>query len=52
MIATNFEDRITDQATRKMIGEQISAIAIPPDAIAQPPEIGVSSIVIRPTTQG
>lgn len=60
MTATNFGDSITDQAARKAVGEQISAIAIPPDAIArgilyaieQPPEVDVGSIVIRPTAQG
>ena len=49
-----------DQAAKKAIGEQISEIAIPPDAIArgilyaveQPPEVDVGSIVIRPTAQG
>lgn len=60
MTATSFADSITDQATKKAIGEQISAIAIPPDAIArgilyaieQPPEVDVGTIVIRPTAQG
>lgn len=60
MTATNFADSITDQATKKATGDQISAIAIPPDAIArgilyaieQPPEVDVGSIVIRPTAQG
>lgn len=60
MTATSFGDSITDQAARKAVGEQISAIAIPPDAIArgilyaieQPPEVDVGSIVIRPTAQG
>jgi NADP-dependent 3-hydroxy acid dehydrogenase YdfG len=60
MTATNFGDSITDQAARKAVREQISAIAIPPDAIArgilyaieQPPEVDVGSIVIRPTAQG
>lgn len=60
MTATNFADSITDQAAKKATGEQISAIAIPPDAIArgiafaieQPPEVDVGSIVIRPTAQG
>jgi len=59
MIATNFGDSITDQPTKKMIEEQLGAIAIPPDAIArgilyameQPPEVDVGSIVIRPTAQ-
>jgi len=60
MIATSFGDSITDQPTKKMIEEQLGAIAIPPDAIArgilyaieQPPEVDVGSIVIRPTAQG
>ena len=60
MIATNFSDGITNQPTRRMIEEQLGAIAIPPDAIArgilfaieQPPEVDVGSIVIRPTAQG
>ena len=60
MTATSFGDSITDQVAKKAIGEQISAIAIPPDAIArgilyaieQPPEVDVGSIVIRPTAQG
>jgi NADP-dependent 3-hydroxy acid dehydrogenase YdfG len=60
MIATNFGDSITDQPTKVMIGGQLGAIAIPPDAIArgilyaieQPPEVDVGSIVIRPTAQG
>ncbi|MGN6357007.1 MAG: SDR family oxidoreductase [Novosphingobium sp.] len=60
MTATNFADSITDQATKKATGDQIDAIAIPPDAIAraiafaieQPPEVDVGSIVIRPTAQG
>jgi NADP-dependent 3-hydroxy acid dehydrogenase YdfG len=60
MTATSFGNSITDQATKKVIDEQVSAIAIPPDAIArgilyaveQPPEVDVGSIVIRPTAQG
>ncbi len=60
MIATNFGNSITDQATKRMLGEQLGAIAIPPEAIArsilyaieQPPEVDVGSIVIRPTAQG
>lgn len=60
MTATNFADSITDQTTKETIGEQVSAIAIPPEAIArgifyaieQPPEVDVGSIVIRPTAQG
>lgn len=59
MTATNFGDSITDQPTKQMIGEQLDAIAIPPEAIArgilyaieQPPEVDVGSIVIRPTAQ-
>lgn len=60
MIATNFVDSISDQATKKMIEDRLGAIAISPDAIArgilfaieQPPQIDVGSIVIRPTAQG
>jgi len=60
MIATNFGNGITDEVTKIAIGKQISAVAIPPDAIArgilyaieQPPEVEVGSIVIRPTAQG
>lgn len=60
IVATNFSDSITDRHMRKMIGDQVSATAIPPDAIArgvlyaieQPPEVEVGSIVIRPTAQG
>jgi NADP-dependent 3-hydroxy acid dehydrogenase YdfG len=60
MIATEFTDGITDQATRDATATQANAIAIPPDAIArgilyaieQPPEVDVGSIVIRPTAQG
>lgn len=60
MIATEFTDGITDQATREATASQADEIAIPPDAIArgilyaieQPPEVDVGSIVIRPTAQG
>ena len=60
MTATNFGESITDQPTKTIIEGQVSAIAIPPDAIArgilyaieQPPEVDVGSIVIRPTAQG
>lgn len=60
MTATNFGDGITDLPTKKMIQDQLGAIAIPPGAIArgvlyaveQPPEVDVGSIVIRPTAQG
>ena len=60
MIATNFGDGITDQPIKRMVEDQLNAIAIPPDAIArgilyaieQPPEVDVGSIVIRPTAQG
>lgn len=60
MIATNFVDSITDQATKKQIEARLGNIAISPDAIArgilfaleQPPEVDVGSIVIRPTAQG
>lgn len=59
MIATNFGDGITDPPTKKMIEEQLGAVAISPDAIArgvlyaleQPPEVDIGSIVIRPTAQ-
>ncbi|QUN32394.1 SDR family oxidoreductase (plasmid) [Cupriavidus sp. KK10] len=59
VIATNFGDSITDQATKKLIDERLGGIAISPDAIArgilfaleQPPEVDVGSIVIRPTAQ-
>lgn len=60
VIATNFGDSISDQATKKLLNERLGGIAIPPDAIArgilfaleQPPEVDVGSIVIRPTAQG
>ena len=60
MVATNFGDSITDLGVKEAIGKQLSAIAIPPAAIArgvlfaleQPPEVDVGSIVIRPTAQG
>lgn len=60
MIATNFGNGITDPPTKRMIEEQLDAIAISPDAVArgilyaieQPPEVDVGSIVIRPTAQG
>jgi len=60
MIATEFTNGITDQATREATADQANAIAIPPDAIAQgilyaveqPAEVDVGSIVIRPTAQG
>jgi NADP-dependent 3-hydroxy acid dehydrogenase YdfG len=59
MTATNFGDSITDAETKKAIAERLGDIAISPDAIArgilyalaQPPEIDVGSIVIRPTAQ-
>lgn len=59
IIATNFGDTITDQATKRKIEERLGGIAISPDAIArgvlyaleQPPEVDVGSIVIRPTAQ-
>jgi NADP-dependent 3-hydroxy acid dehydrogenase YdfG len=59
MVATNFGDSITDQASKEAIAKRLSTIAIPPDAIArsilfaleQPPEVEVGSIVIRPTAQ-
>jgi NADP-dependent 3-hydroxy acid dehydrogenase YdfG len=60
MTATNFGESITDLPTKKMIEDQLGAMAIPADAIArgilyaleQPPEVDVGSIVIRPTAQG
>jgi NADP-dependent 3-hydroxy acid dehydrogenase YdfG len=60
MTATNFGDSITDPSMRKMIEDDLGAIAMPADAIArgilfaieQPPEVDVGSIVIRPTAQG
>ncbi len=60
VIATNFDDSISDQATKKLIDERLGGIAISLDAIArgilfaleQPPEVDVGSIVIRPTAQG
>lgn len=59
MIATNFGDSITDQATKEAIGQRLGDLAISPEAIArgilyaleQPPEVDVGSIVIRPTAQ-
>jgi NADP-dependent 3-hydroxy acid dehydrogenase YdfG len=59
MIATNFGDSITDQATKEAIGQRLGDIAISPDAIArgilyaleQPLEVDVGSIIIRPTAQ-
>ncbi|WP_174273242.1 SDR family oxidoreductase [Sphingomonas bacterium] len=60
MVATNFGDSITDQATKEAMAQRSGDVAIPPDAIArgilyaleQPPEVDVGSIVIRPTAQG
>ncbi len=60
VIATNFADSITDEATKAAAAERLKGLAIPPDAIArgilfaleQPPEVEVGSIVIRPTAQG
>jgi NADP-dependent 3-hydroxy acid dehydrogenase YdfG len=57
MMATNFGDGITDQATKRMIEERLRGVAISPDAVArgvlyaleQPPEVDVGSIVIRST---
>jgi len=59
MIATDFVDSMTDEAAKVVVQQRVSAIAIPPDAIArgiafaieQPPEVDVGSIVIRPTAQ-
>jgi NADP-dependent 3-hydroxy acid dehydrogenase YdfG len=59
MIATDFVDSMTDEAAKAAIQQRVSAMAIPPDAIArgiafaieQPPEVDVGSIVIRPTAQ-
>ncbi|XXY49063.1 SDR family oxidoreductase [Sorangium sp. So ce269] len=60
MIATDFADTITDEATRSAIQSTADAIAIPPDSIAraiafaieQPPEVNVGSVVVWPTAQG
>lgn len=60
MIATDFTNSISDEATRAAIRQQIDSVAISPDAIArgivfaieQPAEVDVGSIVIRPTAQG
>jgi NADP-dependent 3-hydroxy acid dehydrogenase YdfG len=59
MVATNFGDSITDQATKEATLQRLGEIAIPPEAIArgilyaieQPLEVDVGSIVIRPTAQ-
>ncbi len=59
MIATDFLESMTDEAAKAAIQDRLSAIAIPPDAIArgiafaieEPPEVDVGSIVIRPTAQ-
>jgi NADP-dependent 3-hydroxy acid dehydrogenase YdfG len=59
MIATNFGDSITDQATREALAQRLDDIAISPHAIArgilyaleQPKGVEVGSIVIRPTAQ-
>ncbi|MFC0407128.1 SDR family oxidoreductase [Roseomonas elaeocarpi] len=59
VIATDFADSMTDEAAKAAARQRVSAIAIPPDAIArgiafaieQPPEVDVGSIVIRPTAQ-
>lgn len=60
MIATDFTNGITDEATRAATTSQTGAIAISPEAIArgilfaleQPADVEVGSIVIRPTAQG
>ncbi|WP_120010897.1 SDR family oxidoreductase [Teichococcus vastitatis] len=59
MIATDFAESMTDETAKAAVQQRVSAIAIPPDAIArgiafaieQPPEVDVGSIVIRPTAQ-
>jgi NADP-dependent 3-hydroxy acid dehydrogenase YdfG len=59
MIATDFAKSMTDETAKAAVQQRVSAIAIPPDAIArgiafaieQPPEVDVGSIVIRPTAQ-
>jgi len=59
VVATNFGDGITDQATKKQLEERLGNIGIAPDAIArgilfaleQPADVDVGSIVIRPTAQ-
>lgn len=60
IIQTNFADSMTDNNIKASIKESMSAMAIPPDAIAlaiafaieQPANVDVSEIVVRPTAQG
>ncbi|WP_437336399.1 SDR family NAD(P)-dependent oxidoreductase [Sorangium sp. So ce394] len=60
MIATDFADTITDEATRSAIRSTADSVAIPADSIAraiafaieQPPEVNVGSVVVWPTAQG
>lgn len=59
MISTDFGQSITDPAVKAAIGQRMSDVAIPPEAIArgiafaiaQPDDVDVGSLVIRPTAQ-
>ncbi|CAO3408599.1 SDR family oxidoreductase [Azospirillum largimobile] len=59
MVKTDFTDSIRDLATKQAIGERMAGVAIPPEAvaraiafaIAQPADVELSEIVIRPTAQ-
>lgn len=59
MVASNFGDSITDQATRAAMAKRSGEVAISPEAIAggiryaleQPRDVDVGCIVIRPTAQ-
>jgi len=58
-IATDFANRIGDEAARNAVQARLGALAIPPEAVAraiafaieQPPDVDVGSIVVRPTAQ-
>ena len=58
-IATDFTNRIDDDAARNAVQGQLGAIAIRPEAVAraiafaveQSPDVDVGSIVVRPTAQ-
>ena len=58
-IATDFTNRIDDDAARNAVQAQLGALAISPEAVAraiafaveQPPDVDVGSIVVRPTAQ-
>lgn len=58
-VHTDSPGHVSDPATRAQIAEQRDRLAIPPDAIAramafaiaQPPEVDVNEIVVRPTAQ-